>query len=118
MPLLPLPCKRFFGLLRPMRARAWGCRSRTRPRYRSPSRLRNYERSERRQVFHVLVQIGRLWRLQTAGQVSKAGIVDDVTECLAADFSLADPGVTIHTRAEIGLGIVEMKSEDAVQANQ
>src|SRR5713226_7719714 len=93
----------------------WFC---PRPRYRSLSRLRNYQRSEQRQVFHVLVQIGRLGRLQTAGQVSKASIVDDVTKSLAADFSLANPGVTIHARAEVGFGIVEMKGEDAVQANQ
>src|SRR5258708_16474236 len=93
----------------------WFC---PRPRYRSPSRLGNYQRSEQRQVFHVLVQIGRLGRLQTAGQVAKAGIVDDVTESLAADSSLADPGVTIHARAEVGLGILEMKSEDALHAHQ
>src|SRR5258708_4762335 len=118
MPLLPLPCKCFFGLFRLRCARAQGCRSRTTPRYQSLSQLSLYQRSERCQVFHVLVQIGRLGRLQTAGRVAKTSIVDDVTESLAADSSLADPGVTIHARAEVGLGILEMKSEDALHAHQ
>src|SRR6266853_1794404 len=80
-------------------------RSARRGRRSAPS-LPYYQGSERCQVFHVLVQIGRLGRLQAAGRVSKAGIVDDVTESLAADFSLADPSVTIHARAEVGFRVV------------
>lgn len=50
--------------------------------------------------------------------VYEARIVDDVAEGFLADFALADARVTIYARAQIGLGIVQMKREDLFHANQ
>jgi hypothetical protein len=44
-------------------------------------------------------------------------VIDDQAEGLAPDLSLSDMGVPIHVRAELGLGIVQVKGKNLLQAN-
>src|SRR5262245_51594483 len=41
-----------------------------------------------------------------------------MAEAVASDFSLADVGVTIDTRAEAGFGVVEMERDDWIEADE
>ena len=50
--------------------------------------------------------------------LGEARIVDDVSEGLTSDFPLADASVAIDAGAEVGFGIVEMKGEDLVEADE
>jgi hypothetical protein len=48
---------------------------------------------------------------------SKPGVVDDMAECFLANLPLADVVVAVHPRAEIGLGVVEVESQNLLQAD-
>ena len=62
------------------------------------------------------MQIIGFRRFQATRQVAKTRVVDEVPEGFAPDFSLADAGMAIHSRAEVGLGIVEVNGQNLVQA--
>src|SRR5581483_8293792 len=64
------------------------------------------------------MKVRRLRRLQAGRMFFEARIVHDVPERLASDLSLADVRMAIHARAEIGFGIVQVKSEDLLHADE
>ncbi len=77
-----------------------------------------HKRSQNSQILHVLVQVGGLGSLQATGQIAKSIVVYDVAKRMATNFSLSDSGMTIHLGAEVGFGIVEMKSHDLVHTDK
>ena len=70
------------------------------------------------QILHVLVHVLRLGCFETARMIFEAWVIHDVPERFPANLSLADVFMTIHARAEIGFGIVQVKREDLLQSNQ
>jgi len=56
---------------------------------------KNLQRTEDGEVLHILVQIIRFGCFQTSWMVQKPCIIDDVPKSFPANFSLADPSVSI-----------------------
>src|SRR3954466_8958777 len=56
--------------------------------------------------------------LEASRMILKSGIIYNMSESFLADFSFADSFVTIDARAEIGLGIIQMKCSDLFQTDQ
>jgi hypothetical protein len=71
-----------------------------------------------REVFQIFVEVFGFWRFEAAGMEFEARIVDDVTKGFFADFALADASVAIDAGAEIGFGIVEVKSENLGETDE
>src|SRR3989442_12434129 len=58
------------------------------------------QRTQDRQIFHILVQIGRFGCLQAAGRITKTVVVDDAAERFATDFAPINPRVAVHSRSQ------------------
>src|SRR5439155_7182411 len=56
-----------------------------------------HERAQGREVLHVLVQILRFGRFDAAGRIAEARVIYNVAKTLAANLSLTDVSMAIHS---------------------
>ena len=70
-----------------------------------------------REILDIFVEILAFGSFKAARVIFKPGIVHNMSESLASDFSQADPCVTINTRSKVRLRIVQVESENLVQSD-
>src|ERR1035441_9612037 len=70
------------------------------------------QQAQETQVLHVFMHVLGLRRLQAAGMVLESRVVDDMAECLLPDLAFPDVLVAVHTRAEIGLGVIQVEGKN------
>ena len=66
----------------------------------------------------ILVQIVGFGRLQAARMILESRVVDNMAEGFLPNLPLPDVLVPVHPRAEVGLGVVQVESENLLQSNQ
>ena len=80
--------------------------------------LRSYETAEGFQIRNILVQVVGFGGFEAAGAFAQAGIVDDVAEADHPDLAFADVFMAVDARTEVGPGIVQVKGDDLLEADE
>src|ERR1017187_1155607 len=75
------------------------------------------QQAQETQDLHIFMHVLGLRRLQAAGMVLESRVGDDMTECLLADSALPVVLVPVHTRAELGLGVIQVEGKNLLQSN-
>src|SRR5690606_27416386 len=70
------------------------------------------------EVLDVLVQIGRLRRLDAPRNIPKSRVVHDPPKGRASKSALANPGVTVHPGTQLRLRVVEMEGKHLIEPDQ
>src|SRR4051794_4318621 len=63
------------------------------------------------------MQILGFGSFQASRKILETRVVNDMPKCFFANVPLSNSGMTVHTRAERGFGIVQMKRQNILEPN-